>query len=133
MTESQKDHEEASRETFMTACEEQQVMHLPHNQSNTSLNQIRVQEGLRQLKPTLKRNNSNEQMATLRNLMLSLSPSGSQSYLSPMASTFKSRNKSVTHKKVIFTSKNGDYLILFSAGVLKFADSLLIDVNTELL
>ena len=105
MTESQKDHEEASRETFMTACEEQQVMHLPHNQSNTSLNQIRVQEGLRQLKPTLKRNNSNEQMATLRNLMLSLSPSGSQSYLSPMASTFKSRNKSVTHKKVTFTSK----------------------------
>ena len=38
ITESLKDHEEASRETFMTACEEQQVLSLPHNQSNTSLN-----------------------------------------------------------------------------------------------
>ena len=42
-------------------------------------------------------------MATLRNLMLSFSPS-SQTQLSPLASTFKARNKSVTQNKVTFGS-----------------------------
>ena len=34
---------------------------------------------------------------------------------------------------LIFTSKNDDILILFSAGVANIGDSLFIDVNTEIL
>ena len=79
---------------------------------NVSLNHMRVQEGLRSLKPDLRRQNSDEQMATLRAVMLSQSPASHAVHANKtglgLASTHKKSEHSParTRGRATFKSKS---------------------------
>ena len=95
-------------QTFMTGADIDDIPRgFPRDASHTSLNQMRVQEGLRNLKPDFTRKNSEEQMANLRQMMLSFSPAANEMQLNKMGLGVTSNLRYIKKTRNKATFKSG--------------------------